>query len=226
MDKKLSRLEDQARSIESTIPSKLGEKSALEATIKCAELYLQALRLADNSQDKKRLDAKVNSLLTQAERLKHGHHARADTAPSQRRVNLKEPLATRKLTTRENIILLEGAKLNGMIFKPWTGPPLSDEFTHRDGEALFTDPIALSLSPTQLESFDGWKRPHQALPSVHSRDGAGSDEGAVMYLPVAMDLVQDLTSDCSVVASLCALTSRTERGFPKERPPQPDTYCC
>jgi calpain-7 len=217
MDRKVSSLEEQARTFELTIPAQANDKAALDATIKSAELYLQALRLADKPPDKKRLDAKVNTLLAQAERLKHGRDARPAGRPAALKKILKEPLSTRKLTTRENIILLEGAKLNGFIFKPWTDPPSSDEFSHKDGEQLFTDTDTLSLSPAQLESFDGWKRPNQALPSVHSRGTAEDvpEEAAVMHLPVAMDLVQDMTSDCSVVASLCALTSRTERGFPK-----------
>lgn len=32
-----------------------------------------------------------------------------------------------------------------------------------------------------------------------------------------LDLVQDITSDCSVVASLCAGTARVERGYAKVR---------
>ncbi len=217
MDSKIFRLEEQARSIERGVPPQANSKAQLEATIKSAELYFRALRLAEKPSEKKRLDAKVNGLLAQAERLKLGEDATPAVTKAARKVNLKEPISTRKLTTRENIILLEGAKLNGFLFKPWTGRPSGDEFSHLDCEPLFTDSSSLSLSTTQLESFDGWKRPHEALPSVHS-NGHGEQatvEAAVMHLPVAMDLVQDMTSDCSVVASLCAVTSRTERGFPK-----------
>jgi calpain-7 len=225
---RLLKLEEQARSIERIVPSQATEKAALEATIKSAELYFQALRLAAKPQDKTRLDAKVNGLLAQAERLKHGRDAKPTATQAPRKENLKEPVSTRSLTTRENIIILEGSKLNGFIFKPWPGPPSQDEFTHRDGENLFTDANELPLSATQLESFDGWKRPHQALASVFSNGSSegAPDEGAVMHLPVPMDLVQDMTSDCSVVASLCALTSRTERGFPKVRERFVDMHWC
>jgi hypothetical protein len=217
MSSRLTTLEAQASAVERAVPSQPNDKAALEATIKSAELYFQALRLADNAKDKKRLDAKVNGLLAQAERLKQGHDANPPITKTARKTNLQEPVSTRKLTTRENIILLEGGKLNGCKFKPWTNPPTPDEFSCRDDEAPFTDSCSLPLSAAQLESFDGWKRPRQALPSVYSHAGDQEvrDEAAVMHLPVAMDLVQDMTSDCSVVASLCALTSRTERGFPK-----------
>ena len=219
MSSKLRDAEEQACSAESVIPAQAAHQAALQATIRSAELYFKALRLADNPQDKKRLDTKVNKLLAQAERLKvaqDGDPRRSpETMPTERHV--EPPISERKLTTRENIILLEGAKLNGFVFKPWTGPPSIEEFFHRDGEPLFADSTSLPLSAAQLESFDGWKRPHQALPSTHG-DGAEqdvTDEVTIMHLPVGMDLVQDMTSDCSVVASLCALTSRVERGFSK-----------
>ena len=224
MNTNFSRLEEQARSLEGAVTSKPNDKAALEATVSSAELYLQALRLADRPQDKKRLDAKVNGLLAQAERIKAAQDGKPRPSPkiAPKKRHLEPPFSKRKLTTRENIILLEGAKLNGFIFKPWAGPPSQEEFSRPNGESFFVDSASLPLSAAQLESFDGWKRPRQALPSVHS-DGADQHdpgEAAVMHLPVAMDLVQDMTSDCSVVASLCALTSRVERGFSKVGLPQ------
>ncbi|KIX92146.1 uncharacterized protein Z520_12139 [Fonsecaea multimorphosa CBS 102226] len=220
MDDRLSRLEEQARSVERTIPSKSTGKAVLDATIETAELYFQALRLADKPEDKQRLDARFNELLARAERLKAAQNEQQRPTPAERsRQVLKPPRSNRELTTREKIILLESGKLNGFKFNPWTAPPSSDEFALRDGGLLFTDLSSLPLSPGQLESFDGWKRPQQALPSVHSdlngSNGHNGADGAVMYLPESIDLVQDMTSDCSVVASLCALTSRAERGFPK-----------
>lgn len=217
MDGKRSRLESQARSVEQTIPPKSSSKSALEATIKSAELYLQALRLTDKPADRKRIDAKCKQLLAQAERLKAAQDAVSPTERKHASTRaLRAPSSSRKLTTRENIILLEGAKLNGFIFKPWTSAPSSDEFRLRQGEPPFSDATPLPLSSTQLESFDGWKRPHEALasPTAQARDQTPSSE-TIMHLTEAMDLVQDMTSDCSVVASLCAATSRVERGHPK-----------
>ena len=41
--------------------------------------------------------------------------------------------------------------------------------------------------------------------------------GLRMTEHVALDLVQDVTTDCSVVASLCAATARAERGYPRVR---------
>lgn len=70
------------------------------------------------------------------------------------------------------------------------------------------DPFEYRLSCEQLEVFDGWHRPEDAL---------GLENGVVpsMDAQQIIDLVQDATSDCSVVASLCGGTARGERGHVK-----------
>ena len=96
---------------------------------------MKALRLADSPKDKKSLDAKCKELLTRAEKIKESKDASRAGDKSQRR---QSPVCTRKLTTREEIILLEGAKLNSFIFPPWTYPPDVDEFELKKEEDLFT----------------------------------------------------------------------------------------
>ena len=41
---------------------------------------------------------------------------------------MKEPVSSKKLSTREEIIILESAKLNKFVFPPWKDPPNSKEF--------------------------------------------------------------------------------------------------
>lgn len=93
---------------------------------------MKALRLAP-SEDKRDLDSKCKELLTRAERIKTA----ADWQPAAARPkavhNLRPPASKRKLTTREEIIILEGAKLNGFIFPPWDRPPAPGEFMIGDG---------------------------------------------------------------------------------------------
>jgi hypothetical protein len=87
---------------------------------------MKALRIAP-SDDKVQLDAKCKELITRAERIK----AAADwqSAARQKPVSkLQPPTSKRKLTTREEIIVLEGAKLNGFIFPPWERAPTPVEF--------------------------------------------------------------------------------------------------
>ena len=109
------------------------------------------------------------------------------------------PVPKRDLTTRERIILMEGSKLNGYIFPPWTSVTSSnfDGPTYKeDGE--------LSLSRVQLEVFDGWRR----AVDMAVISGGSQMETPTMMAEKAIDLVQDVTTDCSVVASLCAVSAR------------------
>ncbi|KAL9057732.1 MAG: hypothetical protein Q9206_002230, partial [Seirophora lacunosa] len=140
---------------------------------------------------------------------------------------LREPLSTRTLSTREQIIILEASKLHGCRFPPWVASPEASEFELGEAQSLFVDNwnICVSdhardnaefrLSETQLALFDGWRRPDELLPppsrhepTTNSVKSSPTDDNE------KADLVQDVTSDCSVVASLCACVARAERGHP------------
>lgn len=72
----------------------------------------------------------------------------------------------------------------------------------------------LKLSDAQRKIFAGWKRPREtALPLDKDTD---VDE-AFMVCNSEIDLVQDITTDCSVVASLCAGTARALKGHGNAR---------
>jgi calpain-7 len=220
-----SRAETRARNAEQALLLRKEQSVDLEATINVAELYMKALRLAENPVDRKRVDLKCKALLLRAERLKESDNVRAQprnetplggNSRSVIRQDMRQPEQSRKLTTRENIIILEGSKLNGFVFKPWKEAPSPEDFELQEGESLFVDIAELPLSPCQLRSFAGWKRPKEALGRIEiSQDGRLLPTEPVMGKVGRVDLVQDMTSDCSVVASLCAATSRAERGHPK-----------
>jgi len=80
------------------------------------------------------------------------------------------------------------------------------------------DTAELRLSSSQMEVFDGWKRPADVFstPTLGVKDG-DTERGPTMVSHAKVDLVQDITTDCSVVASLCAGTARAERGHAKVR---------
>ena len=121
------------------------------------------------------------------------------------------PVPKRDLTTREKIILMEGSKLNGYIFPPWT-PPKPSDF---DGP-VFKDAGELSLSRVQLEVFDGWRR---AI-DIAAQSAESQQATPTMVAEKVIDLVQDVTTDCSVVASLCAVSARltTDQPDVQEKP--------
>lgn len=65
----------------------------------------------------------------------------------------------------------------------------------------------------QQDIFAGWKRPQELLSTkLEDTDHVSTP---VMSVSGKTDLVQDVLTDCSVVASLCATTSRLERGLVK-----------
>ncbi|KAL1970516.1 hypothetical protein VTN77DRAFT_4160 [Rasamsonia byssochlamydoides] len=193
---------------ERAISTATSQSQALEAAIDAAENYMKALKLASSPKEKKMLDAKCKELLTKAEQIKDAKVWKPTRLDSKNFVPpLKEPKSTRKLSTREEIILLEGAKLNGFLFPPWTGAPNPKEFELEHGGTKFIDKPDLTLSSCQQEVFAGWKRPHELLAANGSSTATPTMVGSGV-----VDLVQDITTDCSVVASLCAATARVERG--------------
>lgn len=74
----------------------------------------------------------------------------------------------------------------------------------------FSESTDLELSEAQKETFAGWKRPSEAF-------GRLSDRRIEISMTAVnnIDLVQDITTDCSVVASLCAGTARALKGHGK-----------
>lgn len=113
------------------------QKQALEAAIEAAEQYMKALKLVASPKDKQALDSKCKEWLTRAERIKGVRDWQSATpADKNGTPRLQPPVSTRKLTTREEIIILEGAKLNGFIFPPWASAPKPEEF-QQDGGKLF-----------------------------------------------------------------------------------------
>lgn len=78
------------------------------------------------------------------------------------------------------------------------------------------EPADLKLSDAQREIFAGWRRPqdpeYRRLKSLESKIGGGETD---MMVSDDIDLVQDIITDCSVVASLCAGTARAKKGHGK-----------
>ncbi|OAX80560.1 hypothetical protein ACJ72_05105 [Emergomyces africanus] len=212
----LGELEIQARKAEKDVSAAETQSSALEAAISAVESYLNALKLASSPSEKRRLDAKCDELLRKAEDIKKSKSwsQYLQTSTSRAGPRLREPVSTRNLSNREQIILLEDSKLNGFVFPPWSGVPDPREFELEEDHDLFTDSCDLPLSELQREIFDGWKRPSEILHAGELSDD-GNNPNRVMGSMHSIDLVQDVTTDCSVVASLCASISQVERGYSK-----------
>lgn len=96
---------------------------------------MAAMKLASSPTEKKTLDQHCRRYVQLAESLKTTstwHPPQSQTV-----AELKVPESNRELTKREQIILLEGSKLNGFIFPPWKAPPEPAEFELADGMQPF-----------------------------------------------------------------------------------------
>jgi calpain-7 len=69
--------------------------------------------------------------------------------------------------------------------------------------------VDLNLSDAQKGIFAGWRR---VIEQTHSDEQRKDDDAFIMTKVHEPDLVQDVTTDCSVVASLCAGTARVSKG--------------
>ena len=72
---------------------------------------------------------------------------------------------------------------------------------------IVRDDTDLELSDAQREIFAGWRRPHENF-----KEPSELNDDLLMAPVDGFDLVQDITTDCSVVASLCAGTARASKG--------------
>ncbi|OJD34718.1 calpain-like protease ory [Diplodia corticola] len=210
---------------------------ALELAIKAAELCMRALKVATDKRQKAGLSSHCQTLLTEAERIKKSPEWPAATLPNISSLSLDstpsrapqssraispltqkppkikpEPVSDRALPTSEQILLLKSSKINGSTFPPWKDGPSAADFVLGPGEALFEDDVELRLSPAQLKFFDGWKRAKDALPPPAWAAAGTAEDGPTMIKENRNDMVQDVATDCSVVAGLIAGSARVERG--------------
>jgi calpain-7 len=83
---------------------------------------MKGIKLASSDHERARLRDKCKELLARAEEIK-----KLESWPPPKSVatilNLKVPISQRAVSRSEEIILLEGSKLHGFIFPPWTAEP-------------------------------------------------------------------------------------------------------
>lgn len=120
---------------------------------------------------------------------------------------LSEPVNARALSKGEEIIIWKASKLHGSIFHPWPAQPFLPQVPRG---CKYEDDTSFHMSVAQAKMLKDWQRPDEMPGSSLNGWLSFRDSNR----PKPLDLVQDVTTDCSVVASLCAITSRTERGFP------------
>jgi calpain-7 len=97
---------------------------------------MKAIKLANSSSERARLKEKCMSVLARAEEIKkieQWQPAMSNTGAVITPIS-GVPQSRRQLSTREEVILLEGSKLHGLIFPPWRSEPDEQEFAASNGE--------------------------------------------------------------------------------------------
>ncbi|CAG8637952.1 120_t:CDS:10, partial [Paraglomus occultum] len=165
---------------------------ALNSYLEAVEPLLQAQKHANDSL-KAELRIQIKQTLDKAEPLKKLRF------PPRPRNGLTPSSKLSPLTDTERKILLDTSRINEKIFLPWyDDDDLNEPFLF---DKLFTDldgPLQLSLQ--QKELFGSWKRPYQVM------------KNPVMIAEISSsNIVQDIVTDCSFVASLCVSAAYERR---------------
>lgn len=111
---------DHLKAAENGVDQASSKNEALKGAILATELYMKAIKHASNDQEKARLRGKCKELLSRAEEIKNSKEWPPPKNPG---IALKVPSSERSISRTEEIILLEGSKLHGFIFPPWTADP-------------------------------------------------------------------------------------------------------
>ncbi|CAC9887599.1 unnamed protein product [Aureobasidium pullulans] len=192
----ISTLKAKIQKFEHDIPFAPSKDAALDMAIKAAEHAMKAMRLSDSPETTKAMRNKSEFFLDEAQRIKSDPNWKPRIEIDVAKVaKLVEPKSSRPLPTSEQILLLKASQLNGFKFPPWTSFPKDNDFQLQVGQEPF---IAAEALPP---------------PAWYTAQERGA--GPTMSSSRTIDLVQDAATDCSVVASLCALVARGERGHAK-----------
>ncbi|KAJ1978902.1 cysteine protease [Dimargaris cristalligena] len=114
----------------------------------------------------------------------------------------RSPLPPMSLSDDELEVLRHTSKINDMIFLPWSDSDAYEPFTFAHP---FSDPDGtLPLSEKQVAKWGFWRRPKQFM-----------SHPQVIKKVSCLDIIQDVVTDCSFVASLC-IAAAYENRFDKK----------
>jgi calpain-7 len=88
-------------------------------------MYMKAIKLASDAHDRQRLKVKCTEALSAAEEIKRVQEWMSSPVRGNEQSTRAPagPVAQRPLSTREQLILLEGAKIHGYVFPRWVSDP-------------------------------------------------------------------------------------------------------
>jgi calpain-7 len=199
--------------------------SAVSAYMEAAELYLQAIQLCKNEQQKTRvgdaLKRRLQQTLDRVEELKHPKQQQHTVRESDKSQQTQDH---QSLTSEEIKILKRSSLIASGLFLPWCdrdAQMLAAECARSSSFALFTDPDGyLPLSSKQKQRFHRWARPSEILRLRQQYAVLGSVLKPLAGKPVIVKAItpytiqQKYVTDCSFIASLC-ICATFERRFRK-----------
>jgi hypothetical protein len=143
------------KAAEERITRSTTKDEALQNAILATEIYMKAIKLASSEVERDKLKTKCMRVLARAEEIKQMKTWSVPVSQNEmvsRGRQLKAPSSLRTLSTREEVILLEGSKLHGFIFPPWQSDPSEEAFEKMgDGEFytyVFMTPCRCALLPS------------------------------------------------------------------------------
>jgi hypothetical protein len=101
---------------------------------------MKAIKLASTGPERERLKSKCIEVLARAEEIKRVEiwSGRVEQTEQWRsKILLRAPVSDRELSTREEVIVLEGSKLHGLTFPPWILEPSDQLFQSTTHENLY-----------------------------------------------------------------------------------------
>jgi calpain-7 len=188
-------------------------KEAIAAYMGAAEIYLEAIKIAENqlgeSSIKPVLVRRLEGALDRVEDLKHPN-------PQHRHV-VSEPKAKEQnenggssLTQEEIAVLKRSSLIASGLFLPWSeseAQALSTRFQQNEissrPTSLFSDPEGdLPLSEKQRNRFSRWARPSE-IAQQRQKIGVTQHAPVLIRTISPYTIRQQYVTDCSFIASLC-----------------------
>ncbi|PLW22911.1 hypothetical protein PCASD_12020 [Puccinia coronata f. sp. avenae] len=165
-------------------------EQAFSLYVDSVQKYLHLIPTVPDGALKDQLKAISSKLLNRAERIKS----------SRPQLSLRAPIRDRTSSEAQDAVLRRSQTINGLKFQPWsTSDPTSSKGSSYHSQLALIQP---ALSPVQKQAFLKWSSIKEVNP------------GLKVYDPDALDptdIVQDVVTDCSLIAAFSVLINHAKR---------------
>lgn len=193
------------------------KKEALSEYMKAAELYLAAVKLAEEAEIQCSVGPSISSIvkrklegvLDRIEQLKQS--AKKTCSVTRPLISPQQPEQheiSASLTPSEIAVLKRSSLISSGLFMPWSDDEAENFDYHLKSNTTWTDPDGLlKLSDKQNARFHKWARPAEILSMRRST----SKQPVMVKTITPYTIRQKYVTDCSFIASLCICASFERR---------------